>query len=126
MERKKRHTVEEANKTKRGQAGQKTAYPGLIRLNKFIASSGLCSRRDADELIRQGEIKVNGKVITDLGVKVKHDDIVRFRGKRLVTEKKVYILMNKPKDCVTTVEDSHAEKTVIDLLGDKCTNRVYP
>jgi 23S rRNA pseudouridine2605 synthase len=98
----------------------------FIRLNRFIANSGVCSRRDADEHIKNGLISVNGKVITDLGTKVVYTDDVRFKNKRLSAEKKVYILMNKPKDYVTTVEDPHAEHTVLELIGDACRERVYP
>jgi 23S rRNA pseudouridine2605 synthase len=97
-----------------------------IRLNRFIANSGECSRRDADEHIKNGLITVNGKLVTDLGTKVTYDDDVRFKNKRLSAEKKVYILMNKPKDYVTTVEDPHAEHTVLELIGDECPERVYP
>lgn len=97
-----------------------------IRLNKFIASSGVCSRREADELILKGEIKVNGRTVTGLGTKVKPGDDIRYRNQKLSSERKVYILMNKPKDYVTTVSDPHAEKTVLDLIGDKCPERVYP
>jgi 23S rRNA pseudouridine2605 synthase len=100
--------------------------PENIRLNRFIANSGICSRREADELIQKGFISVNGKQVTDLGTKVTYNDDVRYKGKRLAAEKKVYILMNKPKGYVTTVEDPHAEHTVIDLLGDSFTERVYP
>ena len=98
----------------------------LIRLNRFIANSGACSRRDADEHIKNGVISVNGRIVTDLGTKVSIDDDVRLKNKRLSAEKKVYILMNKPKDYVTTVEDPHAEHTVLELIGDKCPERVYP
>jgi 23S rRNA pseudouridine2605 synthase len=98
----------------------------LIRLNRFIANSGVCSRRDADEHIKNGLISVNGKVVTDLGTKVTYDNDVRFKNKRLSAEKKVYILLNKPKDYVTTVEDSHAEHTVLELIGNECRERVYP
>jgi len=98
----------------------------LIRLNRFIANSGACSRRDADEHIKNGVISVNGRIVTDLGTKVSYDDDVRLRNKKLSAEKKVYILMNKPKDYVTTVEDPHAEHTVLELIGDKCPERVYP
>lgn len=98
----------------------------LIRLNRFIANSGVCSRREADEIIRKGFITVNGKRITDLGTKVTYNDDVKYKGKRLSAEKKVYILMNKPKGYVTTVEDPHAEFTVLDLIGDACKERVYP
>ncbi len=98
----------------------------LIRLNRFIANSGICSRRDADDIIQKGYISVNGKKITELGTKVASDDDVRYKGRRLSAEKKVYILMNKPRGYVTTVEDPHAELTVLDLLGDACPERVYP
>jgi 23S rRNA pseudouridine2605 synthase len=100
--------------------------PEKIRLNRFIANSGVCSRRDADEYIKNGQIKVNGKVITDLGTKVSHSDDVRFQNKKLTAEKKVYIIMNKPKDYVTTVDDPHAEHTVMELLGSDFPERVYP
>jgi 23S rRNA pseudouridine2605 synthase len=100
--------------------------PEQIRLNRFIANSGVCSRRDADDHIKNGLITVNGKQVTDLGIKVTYDDDVRFKNKKLSAEKKVYILMNKPKDYVTTVEDPHAEHTVLELIGDECPERVYP
>jgi len=97
-----------------------------VRLNRFIANSGVCSRREADELIRDGFIMVNGMKVTDMGVKVSSRDDVRYRNRRLTSEKKVYILMNKPKDYVTTVEDPHADHTVVELIGDACKERVYP
>jgi len=100
--------------------------PETIRLNRFIANSGLCSRRKADELIIKGEISVNGNKITELGTKVRYGDDVRYKGKKLSAEKKVYLLMNKPKGYVTSVEDPHAEFTVLDLLGDSFSERVYP
>jgi 23S rRNA pseudouridine2605 synthase len=112
---------------KRGSRGvPKAKVAEEIRLNRFIANSGACSRRDADEYIKNGLITVNGKLVTDLGTKVTYDDDVRLRNKRLSAEKKVYILMNKPKDYVTTVEDPHAEHTVLELIGDACPERVYP
>jgi 23S rRNA pseudouridine2605 synthase len=98
----------------------------LIRLNRFIAASGVCSRREADEIIQKGEISVNGKTVTELGFKVRKGDDVRHLNKRLSAEKMVYILLNKPKDFVTTTSDPHAEKTVLDLIGNKCPERVYP
>ncbi len=98
----------------------------LIRLNRFIANSGVCSRREADGLIEKGVISVNGKQVKDLGIKVSVKDDVRYKGKRLKSEKKVYILMNKPKGYVTTVEDPHADHTVLEIIGDGCTERVYP
>ena len=98
----------------------------LIRLNRFIAGTRVCSRREADEIIKKGWITVNGKQVNDLGIKVNAGDDVRYKNKRLAPEKKVYILLNKPKDYVTTVEDPHADHTVIDLIGDACSERVYP
>ncbi len=100
--------------------------PLIIRLNRFIANSGVCSRREADEIISKGLISVNGKQVTDLGIKVTYTDDIRYKGKKLTAEKKVYILLNKPKGYVTTVEDPHAERTVMDLIGNKCPERVYP
>ena len=97
-----------------------------VRLNKFIANSGVCSRREADTLIQAGVVTVNGEVVTELGVKINiHDDDVRFNGERLKGEEKVYIVMNKPKGFVTTASDPHADKTVLDLVKN-CSARVYP
>lgn len=104
----------------------KTDKDGLIRLNKYISNSGLCSRRDADEYIAKGYITVNDKVVTELGTKVKLTDTVCFKGKSLDPEKKVYILLNKPKDYVTTMDDPHATKTVMQLIEGACDQRVYP
>ena len=98
-----------------------------IRLNKFLANSGICSRREADEYIAAGLVTVNGKIITELGVKVKSSDDVRFNGERMKGVQKVYIVMNKPKNCVTTLSDPHAKHTVMDLISpEKCAERVYP
>ncbi len=97
-----------------------------VRLNKFIANSGVCSRREADNFIQAGVVTVNGEVVTELGTKVNiiKDDI-RFNGERLKGEEKVYIVMNKPKGFVTSASDPNAEKTVMDLLRG-CTLRVFP
>lgn len=103
----------------------KSAEDG-VRLNKFIANSGICSRREADDFIAAGLVSVNGKVVTELGTKVFPADEIRFNGERIRGEEKVYILMNKPKDFVTTVSDPHAEKTVVSLVSGKCKERVYP
>ena len=99
---------------------------GLVRLNKFIANSGICSRREADEYITAGLVSVNGTIISELGVRVSPNDDIRFNGERLKGEEKVYIVMNKPKDFVTTLSDPNAEQTVMDLIAGKCTQRVYP
>lgn len=96
------------------------------RLNKFIANSGICSRREADDYIAAGVVSVNGQVVTEMGYKVKPGDDVRFNGERMKGETKVYVLLNKPKDYVTTTGDPHADKTVLDLIGDKCTQRIFP
>ncbi|GAB4298104.1 MAG: hypothetical protein Kow0068_22100 [Marinilabiliales bacterium] len=98
----------------------------LIRLNKFIANSGICSRREADEYIKAGLVKVNGKIITELGTKISKSDKVLFNDKPIRPEKKVYILLNKPKDYITTVDDPNAEKTVMHLIKGACRERVYP
>jgi 23S rRNA pseudouridine2605 synthase len=98
----------------------------LVRLNKFIANSGICSRREADEYIVAGLVSVNGQVITELGTKVKKDDDVRFNKERLKGENKAYLLLNKPKDYITTTDDPHAKKTVMELIDGACKERVYP
>ncbi len=99
---------------------------GLIRLNKFISNSGVCSRREADEIIKMGLITVNGKSITEMGYKVKPTDDVRHDGKRLKAEMPVYILLNKPKGFITTTDDPQERNTVMQLISGACKERVYP
>ena len=114
-------------KPQRSSRGEGNQEPESVsRLNKFIANSGLCSRREADELIKTGQIKVNGKVVTAMGVKVGPGDEVSHNGKKLSGERKVYLLLNKPKDFITTVTDTHGRKTVMDLVGKACKERIYP
>ncbi|HEY8401859.1 MAG TPA: pseudouridine synthase [Cytophagaceae bacterium] len=104
----------------------KSAEDGLIRLNRYIANSGVCSRRDADKLIQEGLISVNGTVITELGYKVKPTDTVKYDNKTLNREKPVYILLNKPKDFITTLDDPENRKTVMDIVGKACKERIFP
>ena len=97
-----------------------------IRLNKFLANAGICSRREADEFIQAGEVKVNGNVVTELGSKITPADTVTFRDKEVGLENKVYVLLNKPKDCVTTSDDPQGRLTVMDIVRNACTERIYP
>ena len=99
---------------------------GEIRLNRFISQSGICSRREADEFILAGVVTVNGQVVTELGTKIMPTDEVRFNDEKLQGEKHVYLVLNKPKGYVTSLEDPHADKTVMDLVKNACTERVYP
>ena len=97
-----------------------------LRLNKFLANAGICSRREADEFIQAGVVTVNGEVVTELGTKVLRTDEVKFHGQPVTIEKKVYVLLNKPKDYVTTSDDPQQRKTVMDLVKNACPERIYP
>jgi 23S rRNA pseudouridine2605 synthase len=97
-----------------------------IRLNRYIANAGICSRREADQLIADGLIKVNNKVVTEMGFKVKPGDEVKYENKVLKREKFVYVLLNKPKDFITTTDDPEERKTVMDLVKNACDERIYP
>ncbi len=97
-----------------------------IRLNKYLANAGVCSRREADEFIQSGAVTVNGEVVKELGTKVLRTDEVKFRDQIVSLEKKVYVLLNKPKDYVTTSDDPQQRKTVMDLVKDACPERIYP
>lgn len=97
-----------------------------IRLNKYIANTGLCSRREADEYILAGHIMVNGQKTTELGTKISAKDVVTFKGKKLASEKKVYILLNKPKDIITTTKDPQGRKTVFSIIKSRPEERFYP
>lgn len=97
-----------------------------IRLNKYMANAGVCSRREADELIQQGVVKVNGNIVTELGTKITRNDVVEYNDKVVTLESKCYVLLNKPKDCVTTSDDPNGRTTVMDLVKGACTERIYP
>ncbi len=113
---------------------EKPAYPrynpekqtGAMRLNRFIAQSGICSRREADDFILAGLVSVNGQVVTELGTKVMPTDEVKFNDSRVQGQKKVYLVLNKPKGYVTSLDDPHAGKTVMELVEGACSERIYP
>ena len=97
-----------------------------IRLNKYLSNSGVCSRREADEFIRAGLVKVNGETVSELGTKVKRSDAITFHNEPVKLEQKVYVLLNKPKNCVTTADDPHERLTVMDLVKNACQERIVP
>jgi 23S rRNA pseudouridine2605 synthase len=117
-----------SNRTKRTNKTNDVEKPsdGTVRLNKYIANAGICSRREADKLIEAGVVKVNGETVTTLGYKVKPTDIVEVEGQKIKNEKKVYILLNKPKDYLTTTKDPQNRKTVMELIKDAVKERVFP
>jgi 23S rRNA pseudouridine2605 synthase len=97
-----------------------------IRLNKYIANSGICSRREADTYIEHGSVEVNGKLVTEMGYKVQADDVVRFDGTSISPEQKKYVLLNKPKNYITTMDDDRGRKTVMELIANSTKERIYP
>lgn len=97
-----------------------------IRLNKYMANAGICSRREADEYIQAGKVKVNGEVVTELGTKISRNDVVEYDDKVVTPERKCYVLLNKPKDCVTTSDDPNGRTTVLDIVKNACQERIYP
>jgi len=99
---------------------------GLVRLNRYLAQSGICSRREADDLIKAGVVSVNGKIVTEMGTKVYPSDKIHYGGQRLSMEKKRYVLLNKPKDFITTTDDPRDRRTVMNLIATACTERLYP
>lgn len=105
---------------------EKQEKEDTTRLNRYIANAGICSRREADKLIESGEIKVNGKVVTEMGYQVGTNDIVKYGNRVLNKEKLVYVLLNKPKGYITTTDDPEERKTVMDLVGKACEQRIYP
>jgi 23S rRNA pseudouridine2605 synthase len=124
--RRKRRRVSKPGKPKITQKRPVLKEKEEIRLNRYIANAGICSRREADKLIESGKVKVNGEVTTALGTKVKRADKVVLDGKELSLNQKVYILLNKPKDFITTTNDPQGRKTVMDLIQDVDSERVYP
>ena len=105
---------------------KKISNDGTIRLNRVLSNAGVCSRRDADVYIKAGVVTVNGQVVTELGTKVKPTDKVMFHDQLVQSEKKVYVLLNKPKNCVTTVTDPRGRITVLDIVRGACSERIYP
>ncbi len=122
----KTNVIKTLDREKNTPTSRKPKNDGTIRLNRFIANSGMCSRREADTYIATGCVTVNGEIVSEMGHKVQVGDSVSFNGKLLSIEKKVYVLLNKPKGFVTTVEDPHADKTVMDLVQHACYERIYP
>ena len=110
----------------KGEASSAFPTGEAVRLNRFIANAGICSRREADDLITAGVISINGKVVTELGIKVVPGDLVKYHEQPLKTEKLVYVLLNKPKDFITTADDPEERKTVMGLVKDACKERIYP
>lgn len=121
----KRASLKKPSVKKSGNNPHTKTNDGKIRLNKFLANAGICSRREADVLIQSGAVSVNGKVVTEMGFKILPTDKVSYGGDTIRGEKKVYVLMNKPKDFITTVDDPFGRRTVLQLLG-KLKQRVYP
>ncbi|MEN7550681.1 pseudouridine synthase [Rapidithrix thailandica] len=120
------YNFQKIKKLEQKYSGKASENSDLIRLNRYIANAGVCSRREADELIKKGMVKVNGKVVTEMGYKVKVSDEVLYLGKKLKRERKVYVLLNKPKGFITTTEDEIGRKTVMDLVNNACDERIYP
>jgi 23S rRNA pseudouridine2605 synthase len=110
----------------RERSGSEKDENGQVRLNRYIANAGICSRREADNLIAAGEIKVNGEPVTEMGYMVRPEDTVTYGKKRLNREKMVYVLLNKPKDFITTTEDPEGRKTVMDLVATASKERIFP
>jgi 23S rRNA pseudouridine2605 synthase len=111
---------------KKPKSVQKSNESSGIRLNKYISNSGVCSRREADTYIEHGSVTVNGNLVTEMGYKVQPDDIVRFDGSSITPEEKRYVLLNKPKNYITTMDDERGRKTVMDLVSNATNERIYP
>ncbi len=114
------------NQPKKAKGDPLPSFNEDIRLNKFIANAGICSRREADVLIQTGIVEVNGKIITEMGFRVKPTDEVKYDGRTIQSEKKRYVLLNKPKDFITTMDDPMGRRTVLQLVKTACKERIYP
>jgi len=112
--------------SKRGKQAEEGLGDGRIRLNRYLSNAGVASRREADDLIQAGVVTVNGKIVTELGTKVGPGDVIHYGGQKLSTEKKRYVLLNKPKDFITTTDDPRDRRTVMALIDDACNERLYP
>ncbi|HSH65362.1 MAG TPA: pseudouridine synthase, partial [Bacteroidia bacterium] len=114
------------HKRKGDSAPPREKEDGMIRLNKYISNAGICSRREADELIESGVVQVNGKTITEMGYRVKPSDVIKYGGQTLKKERMVYLVLNKPKDYITTADDPQKRRTVLELVQNACKERIYP
>ncbi len=114
------------SKNKPASKPQRTEDDGMMRLNKYLSNAGICSRREADDLIASGVVQVNGKTITEMGFRVKQTDIIKYGGQTLKKERMVYLILNKPKDYITTFDDPQKRKTVLELVQGACKERIYP
>ncbi len=112
--------------SKKGKETSEQLSDGQVRLNRYIANSGICSRREADELITAGLISVNGEIVTTMGTKVSQNDVIKYNGETIRNEKPMYLLLNKPKDYITTMDDPQDRRTVMHLIAGACKERVYP
>lgn len=121
----KRKYIEFKQRVKKGDP-LPTFNEDAVRLNKYLSNAGICSRREADVLIQTGVVSVNGEIITELGYKIKPDDVVQYDGETINAEKKRYVLLNKPKGFITTMDDPRGRKTVMSLVKKACRERVYP
>lgn len=123
----KRHLPDKPERSPRpGKQGKQEQEGELIRLNRYIANAGICSRREADKLIQAGAVQVNGKVVTELGTKVRRTDKISYGDQALTREKSRYVLLNKPKGFITTTDDPENRKTVMNLVARACKERIYP
>jgi 23S rRNA pseudouridine2605 synthase len=123
---KKPYVKKEFNPVKKSEPQRSREDDGTIRLNKYISNAGICSRREADELIESGVVQVNGKTITEMGYRIKPTDIVKYGGQTLKKEKMIYLVLNKPKDYITTIDDPQKRRTVLELVQNACKERIYP